>query len=323
VTVNETDRVLVTVTQSDSVVADSAIGVLKPTWVSVNTVVPVRFGDLPTRFSGQINIPSASLMFRTNSAIGFPMDLNARFGARRSAAGDSAFLYIPPLQSRIPTGPGSIEFDQGDVGGFLSQFSSRLPSEFRIEGRTLVNPPDVYNPTPAGVGAVGRNSNLSGTAELQIPLMIGIVSGTYIDTIDLGDTTADGQKDYKIDKNEINKVGSGSMVIEVTNGMPVQVGCVFRLLDIRKQSVLQVPQTGSGLQVAAASVDAQGNVTVPANSRVSFQLSETEVRQFNPAEYVTFALSIVTTPGVQAVRFKTTDYVDVRAWSTLVYRVTP
>ncbi|MBM2839769.1 MAG: hypothetical protein HW412_297 [Bacteroidetes bacterium] len=321
VTVNDTDRVLVNVTRTVAIVADSATGVLKPTWLGINTVAAVNFGDLPTRFSGEIRIPAATLALWTASTIGFPMDISLRIGARKSAAGDSAFLSMPFSQKRVQRGSDLILFDQGDVGNFLSQFSGRLPSELRIEGRALVNPPDAYNPTPAGVGAIGRNSSLSGRADLQVPLMMGIVNGIYKDTVALGDTTADGRKDYTINKNRINDVNSGSIFIEVKNAMPAQVGFSLRLLDIGKQSLLRVPQSGQEIPVAAAAVDAEGNVTVPANSTASFSLNENEVRQFNPAEFLTYSISIVTTPGAPAVRFKTSDYVQVRMWSTLSYRV--
>jgi hypothetical protein len=321
VTVNDTDRVLVNVTRTTAIVADSAVAVLKPTWVSVNTVVPVNFGDLPTRFSGQVTIPAASLALWTTSTIDFPMDLDVRVVARKNASGDSAFLYMPVSQKRVLSGSDLVLFDQGDVGVFLSQFAGRLPNELRIEGRTLVNPPDAYNPTPAGVGSIGRNSSLSGRADLQIPLMMGIVDGIYRDTLALGDTTADGRKDYTIDKERINDMSSGSIVIEVKNAMPVQVGFTLRLLDVDKHSLLRVPQSGSELFVGPATVDGEGNVTLSANSTATFQLNEQELRQFNPAEYLTYDLSLVTAPGAPAVRFRTSDFVQVRAWSKLTYRV--
>ena len=321
VTINDTDKVQIDVVRDSTIVADSVVGVIKPTWVGVNTVIPVNFGDLPTRFTGQLRIPAASLALWTESTIGFPMDVSIRIGARRNAAGDSTFLSMPFSQKRVGRGPDLILFDQGDVGNFLSQFSGRLPNELRIEGRTLVNPPDVYNPSPAGVGSIGRNSSLSGRADLELPLMMGIVSGTFADTIALGDTTADGHKDYVFDKSTLNDVNSGTVVFEIRNAMPVQVGFRLRLLDIARQSLLLVPQSGQEMSIAAATVDSGGNVTLPANSTATFALSESEVRQFNPAEYLTYALSLATTPGASAVRFKTTDYVNVRMWSTLNYRV--
>jgi hypothetical protein len=321
VTVNDTDRVMVHVSPVQSIVADSVVGVIKPTRVRLNSVVPVHFGDLPTRFTGQINIPAAVLAFWTNSSVNFPMDVSMRIAARKPGATDSAFLSMPTASKRLAMGTDLILFDQGEVGAFLSQFTGGLPQELRIEGSALVNPPDAYVPSLAGVGSVGRNSAYGGRADIEIPLMMGIANGTYRDSIALGDTTADGRKDYVINKNQINDVNAGTVVIEIRNAMPVRIGFALNLLDSNRTSILQIPQTVPELMVSAAGVDANGNVTVPANSTVSFELNREEVRKFIPAEYLSFALSVVTTPGAPAVRFRTSDSVEIRVWSTLAYRV--
>jgi hypothetical protein len=322
VTVSDTDKVVIAVSRLADIVVDSAVAVLRPSWVSVGSEFPVSFGELPTRFSGQLNIPSASLGFATVSSIGFPMDLDIRVGGR-TAGGDSVFLQVPASEKRLQTGNDLVQFDPTEVGQFLSQFSGQLPERLRITGRVLVNPPDVYVPTPAGVGTVGRNSSFGGNLDLQVPLMLGIVNGTYRDTLVIGDTTADGLRDYTINKDRLNDVNHGTMHIEVQNGMPLELGISLRLLDRTGQSILLVPQSGQGVQVTAAAVDGGGNVVLPAQSRSSFTLSQSEVRQFNPAEFLTYSVALVTTPGSPAVRFKTSDYVRVRMWSTLSYRVNP
>jgi hypothetical protein len=320
VTVNDTDKIEIHMTRSAPIIADTAVGVLKPTWIGVDKAMRVDFGDLPTRFSGQLNIPAASLGIRTSSSLGFPCDLFVRIGARRSS-GDSAFISIPAEQRRLDVGEDVVQFDATAVGQFLSQFSGRLPDSLRVTGTVLVNPPDVYTPTLAGVGAIGRNSSLAGRLDLQVPLMLGIVSGTYGDTLVIGDSTGDGRKDFDLNKDRINDVNSGSLYIEIENGMPLQVGVQMRLLDSLQRSLLLVPQNGSTVGTAAASVDPQGNVTVPAHTTSSFSLDQSEVRQFNPTEFVTYAVSLTTTPGSPAVRFRTTDYLRVRIWSRLSYRV--
>lgn len=322
VTVSDTDKVMIAVSSLVDLVVDSAAAVLKPTWVPVSSEFPVSFGELPTRFSGQLNIPSASLGFATFSSIGFPVDLEIRVGGR-TAAGDSVFLEVPASQKRLETGTDFVQFDPAEVGQFLGRFPGQLPERLRIAGRVLINPPDVYLPTAAGVGRVGRHSSFGGNLDLQVPLMLGIVNGTYRDTLDIGDTTADGYRDYTLNKDALNDVNHGTTYIEVLNGMPLQIGVSLRLLDRSRQSLLLVPQSGQGVQVTAASVDGAGNVVLPAQSRASFALNQSEVRQFIPAEFLTYSFSLVTTPGSPAVRFRTSDYVRVRIWSTLSYRVDP
>ena len=322
VTVSDTDKVAIAVTRQAAIIVDSAVAVLKPTWVTVSSEFPVNFGELPTRFSGQLNIPSAALGFSTQSSIGFPMDLEIEVGGR-TAAGDSVFLQVPQSQKRLQSGSDLVQFNPAEVGQFLSQFSGQLPERLRITGRVLVNPPDAYMPTLAGIGRVGRNSSFGGNLDLQIPLMLGIVNGTYRDTLAIGDTTGDGYKDYTLNKSRLNDVNNGKMYVEVRNGMPVQLGVSLRLLGLSRQSLLVLPQSGQGVQITAAAVDGAGNVTLPAQSTSILEMNQSEIRQFNPAEFLTYSISLVTTPGSPAVRFRTTDFIRIRIWSTLSYRVNP
>ena len=319
VTVSDTDKVLIVFTRQAPIVADTVVGVLKPTWVGASSSIKADFGNLPTRFSGQLNIPSAALGFNTFSSIDFPMDLYLKIGAKKNVAGDSAFLPVPVSQRRLHPGSNSVQFNAGEVGQFLSQFSGSLPDSFHICGKVLVNPSDVYTPTV--VGHVGQSSSFDGSMHLDIPMMLGIVDGVYRDTLSLGDTTGDGHQDYHINKDRLNDVNYGKMFVEVENGMPIQVGIRLRLLNDGRQSLLQLPQSGQSLSFNEALVDAQGNVIAPARSTSTLELSEQDIRQFNPAQLLSYSLELHTPTGSSAVRFRTSDYVKVRIWSRLSYRV--
>lgn len=321
VTVNDTDKVSVSATTGVPLVVDTAEVVLAPTWVDVNTAIDVDFGDLPTRFSGQLTIPFAPLTLQSISTIGFASDLDIRIGARRSPGGDSIFLQIPQSQRRLEPGIDSIVFDGQEVGFFLSQLGSRLPDSLSITGRALVNPPDLYDPSLSGASGAGRNSSITPVFSLQAPLRLGINSGVYSDTVSIGDTTGDGYKDYQINKARIDDVNYGKAYIEVENGLPVQLGVDMRLLDSLRGTLLLLPQSGLRVNVTAASVDAEGNVILPANSTSLIELGEQDVRQFSPAEFLAYSVALMTTPGSPAVRFRTNDYVKVRMWTTLSYRV--
>jgi hypothetical protein len=319
--VNDTDKVVITMSRVDTLIADTAVAVLKPTWLSVNTGIDVDFGEFPTRFSGQLNIPAAALRLATLSSIGFPMDLYLRVGARRPGTGDSVFLAIPASERRLLPGSDIVRFDSSEVGQFLSQFSTELPESLRIMGQVLANPHDMYNPTLAGVGSVGRNSSLSGMVDLEVPLMLGISNGMYADTVSLGDTTGDGYVDYSINRERINELNSGRLFFDVVNGIPLQVTVTVRLLNSSRQTILVLPQSGQGIQVGAAGVDGQGNVNTAVRSTSSVELNRQEVHEFIPAAFLAYSVSLNTTPGSPAVRFRTTDFVRLRVWSNLSYRV--
>jgi hypothetical protein len=321
VTLNDTDRVEVQITQLAPLAVDSAVGVVKPTWVDINTVVGMNFGDLPTRFSGQLNIPAANLVLGARSTFGFPMDLHLRLGARRGAAGDSAFIHVPVAERRIDDGDELVHFDAAEVGSFLSQFAGRLPDSIRVEGAILINPHDVYTPTLAGVGSIGRNSWFVGDVDVEVPLRLGVVGGMFSDTLAFGDTSGNGSPDYRPAKDRLNKVNNGRVFFEIHNGLPLAIGLRLGLLDSLEQVLLVVPQAGGQISAGAAGVDGQGNVVLPQSSSAIIEMDGSDVRMFNAAEHIVYDVSLETTPGVSAVRFRSTDFVRIRAWSQFSYKV--
>ena len=321
VTISETDRITINVTKSSPLVVDSAVGVIKPTWVDIDTKVGLNLGAFGQKYSGQLNLPSASLTLKTNSSVGFPSDLHVRLGAKKNAAGDSVFLNIPQSQRRLNPGQDAIVFDGPEVGRFLSQISGRLPDSLRIVGRILVNPTDVYVPTPAGVGTVGANSSISGSVSMDVPLNVGIVDGFVRDTLALGDTTGDGHKDFTLDKEQTKHLNKGKVYVEIENGLPVSVSVNLALMNRGRQTLLSIPQSGAPIVYTAATVDADGNVVAPAKGRTLIELNQQEVEQYNPTELISYSVHLNTPGGGSPVRFRTSDNIRVRIWSHLFVKV--
>lgn len=315
-TLHDTDKVLISMNPGAPLVADSAAVVLKPTWIDVRTVVPLDFAKLPSKFTGQLDIPSATLSLNLTSSVGFPADLYLTISARK-ATGDSAVLVLPAGQRRIMPGASTITFDNAEVGRFLTQLSARLPDSALIAGRVLINPPDLYFPAPAGVGRIGRNSAVGGMMDVRIPMRLGIANGLYQDTLAWGD----GSSGDNVDRGSLDNVNFGTVFAEIQNSMPVQLGLSLQMLDGAHQNLLLIPQSGTDMQIASGSVDAGGIVTVPAASSVVIPLSGTEVKQFSPAHYVRYALKLNTPVGAGPVTFTTSDQVRIKVWMQLSYRV--
>jgi hypothetical protein len=321
VTVSDTDRVDIRLTTTSPLLVDTAVAVLRPTWIDVNVPVAVDFGELPTRFSGDLNIPAAQLGLSTAVSFGFPVDLYLVVGARTSASGGWSYLPLPATQKRIQPGASTVQFDAAEVGGFLSAFSGHLPDTLFIIGQILVNPPEVYTPSLAGAGGVGRRSAFEGAVAMDVPLMLGIANGSYRDTLIIGDTTGDGAADFTVDRSRLHDILNGIMYVDVTNNLPLSVDVQVQLLDGARQPLLAVPRPGEHVGVGPASVDAQGGVSAPASGRSSILLNSADVRAFDAVRYVVYTLSFATTPGAGAVRFRMSDDVHVRIWSSLSYRV--
>lgn len=321
VTVNDTDRVEVRLSTAAPLVIDTAVAVIRPTWLDVNVPVPVSFGELPTRFSGHLDIPTARLGLATAVTFGFPMDLYLLIGARTGPGGGWTYLSVPATQKRIQPGAGSVQFDAGEVGTFLSQFSGGLPDTLTVIGQVLVNPPEVYSPTLAGAAGIGRNSSFNGSIDLDVPLRLGIVDGIYRDTLSLGDTTGDGNADYALDRSRLRDINSGDIFVQLDNGLPLGVAVQVHLLDASGRPLLTVPPTGGLVGVGPAPVDAQGNVTAPVSGRSVVRLTSADVRQFDVAQRVVYSLAFSTPPAAGAVGFRISDHVRVRIWSALSCRV--
>ncbi len=312
VTVSEDDQIQFSLSKSTLVVADTVVALLKPTWLNIDECVRVDFGDLPTRFSGQVNIPSASMVLSVASTVGYPMDLSVKVGARSGDGNDSVFLAFPGSQRIDARGTSEIRFDPASVGRFWSSMSGKLPDSLRITGAVLLSPPDLYALKTPAVGSAGRASSLGGALGLEVPLTLGVINGTYKDTIDAVD---------KNDRGELDAVNYGKAYVEVTNGLPLDIELDMSLIDGTRKVLLPLPPSGEPVQVPAAPVDAGGNVTVPSRASVVIELAGQDVRQLKVADFLAASFDFQTTGGGNAVRFRTDDFVALKVWSQLSYKV--
>jgi hypothetical protein len=307
VTLNDTDKVNITFSSSAKVIADSTVAVVKPTWVNVNTSVALNTGDVGKKFSGQFRIPVASLNLMTLSSIGFPMDTYVQISMKSSTGGPPIVLPIP--QRRIQ--PGILDSLTIDVGNFLSSASPKLPDSVRISGSVLVNPPAVYNPTLAGAGSISGRSGIRDTVTIDIPLRFSLIGGVFRDT-----TTLD------FDPSDVEKMNSGTVYVEVQNSLPIKQDSVYLyLLDSTGTNrLLRLPKSGLPIAVAAATVDAQGNVAAPVLSTTSITLDSGDIKALSRSKKLAYGIGIGTAAGGQ-VRVRTSDSFHIRLWSKLSYRV--
>ncbi len=314
VQVKETDNVALRVSGTTMVI-DSAVGIVRPTAVAIDQSIPLDLGDFSRKFNGQMQIPAANLTLDPETSIGLPVGLDLVLKAKNSQ-GREVTLAVPPTKG---TGTlGTIDFLPGEVGNFLTQFSGKFPDSIRVVGRIVLNPD--YDTTRAGT--VGSHCSFAGLMKLSIPLNLSIGAGSLTDTVAFGDTTGDGNSDYQKNEKLFNGINSGLVHIDIENGLPMQVGFTVTLLDHERRPVLSLPQgVGDSLSIGSA-VMSGGVVQAAVRSSRTIALSRDEVRRFEPAQFVRYAVSIAT-PGTQPVSFRATDYVRVRIWTQLSEQVNP
>jgi len=311
--VRATDAVALTL-NATSIVADSVTGVIKPTWVSVNTVLPVRLGDLARRFHGQINIPAANLRIVPQSTISFPLQLDLKLQAESQQGSLLSEMDVPSTTMSGSLQP--IDFVPGDVGRFLSAISGQLPDSLRVRGAVLVNP--AY--ATSSPQHVGSSSWFGGQVQVSFPLTCSLAGGTVADTAAVGDTTGAGRGHTVVDAKTASSVNSVTLHVVTDNAIPLGVSVKLHFLDAAGNLLLAVPQTaGDSITVPAPAV-AGGDVQSPSHAERIIRLSGAEVQQFNRAVTVAYALG-VGSPGTDPVRFTSAETIRIRVWAELSFQV--
>ncbi|HUI10408.1 MAG TPA: hypothetical protein VL221_08775 [Bacteroidota bacterium] len=313
VKVRSSDAVAVTLTTT-SIVADSVVGVMKPTWVNVNTVLPVKLGDLSKKFHGQVSIPAANLRIVPQSTIRFPLQLDLKLQAENGQGALLSEMDVPTTTMSGALQP--IDFVPGDVGKFLSTISGQFPDSLRVKGAVVVNP----NYDRSAPQSVGSTSWFGGQVQVSFPLACALSAGTVADTVAVGDTTGAGHGHTVVDAKTASSINSVTLHVVTDNGIPLGVALKLNFLDAAGKLLLVVPQSAGDSVAVPAPVVAGGDVQAPSHAERIIALSGTEVQQFNKAVTVAYALS-VGSPGPDAVRFTSTESVRVRIWAELSYQV--
>jgi hypothetical protein len=313
ITIRESDNISFTLTAT-SIVADSVVGVIKPTWVNVNTVLPVNLGDLTKKFKGQVNIPAASLRLLPQSTIRFPLQLDLKLQAEGDRGQLLSELSVPQTKTSGAMLP--IDFVPGEVGRFLSSISGRLPDSLRVRGAVLVNPDyDVST-----MQSVGSGSWFGGQVQVAFPLMLSLAGGEFIDTASIGDTSGTGQGHTLVDAKAAGNINGITLHVVIDNAIPLQVALKLQFLDRAKRLLLVLPQSAGDSITIPSPVVLGGAVQSPSHTERIIQLAGTEVQQFNSASSVAYALG-VSTAGTDPVSFESTQAIRIRVWAEFSYQV--
>jgi hypothetical protein len=312
ITVHATDFVSVGVT-SGLIVADSIVAALQPTLIAVDETVGLNLSSISDRFRGSLEIPAGDLRFTPRTSVNVPAELNLTLQGR-DAGGRVVSLAMPAQKATAQLS--AVDFAAADVGNFLTQFAGRLPDSLRVVGTLLLNPD--YDTTSAT--AIGRNCSFAGDVDLAVPLRLRIAGGSFADTLVLGDTTADGRSDKRLDDDLLNGTQTARIVVEIDNGLPLAVALRVDLLDRSRNRVLTLPQTAGDSVLVAPGVVINGDVQSSTRTVRILEISGSELRQFNVADLVRLSLGL-STPGTTYVNFRATDRVRVRVWTQSCYRV--
>jgi hypothetical protein len=275
-------------------------GVLSRKEMNVDQTQNVNF-DVTSRLKGSIEFSEARINARLSNGTIVPMSLtDGELTGRNTRNGKSASITLP--QSRIEArGTSSIAFGQQDVVKFLNTFGTDFPDQLGFKGHLLVNP-DLVS------GDIYSTDSVACELDVEIPMHFKIVGGSITDTSRL---------DFNDDnRSRMTSVGEGSLVFDLENHLPAGISIEPVILDDNQKEIYSCKTvSGGNISVQPASVDGSGNVTGASRIKTDMRLDKDDIEKIAKGRWIKVRVNI-DTPSGSPVKFKTTDYVRVRAYAT-------
>ena len=299
-------------------------GQFKPTSVNPSlSSIAFDVKDLQNKVQfQQINLSSANIQIKlhvdnilSGTLFKFGIDQNVSWiKAKNSTESYSLPLNSTTLDKTIITQSDSvITLNPASMSTFFKQFK-QLPDSI------IVNVGGTLNPDYETISVTNQN-NISGSSNIEIPFIVGIVGGLVSDSVSV-DLSQD-------DRNKIKDLNSIATVIKITNGIPVDLSFRGKLFDENNKFLMNFPPKHSDqdtvINIARAVTDNNGNVTTKIETNNNFSLvsnqSVNEPTMLSKAKYLRLYLNISTTN--QPVIFKTTNDLNITVFGSTDYLVKP
>lgn len=295
------------------IILKSFSGVLKPISIAVDHPVSIDAQSINKLISGTVRLADASLIVVMQSpSHGFEYDMRGSILGINTKTGKNFSLLIPTDQQRITPGIDSIVFPGSMVAGFLNSFTPNIPDSLTLRAVATINP------TGTREGTIRNTDSISGTVRFVLPFHFSIIGGVYQDTVTFDDSGEKGNSDISRDKSR--NVQSARISIELENYLPVAVGIdTLRFLDSDHKTLLIIPKQGQPDILVQSGIVTGGMVTQAKKSTSYIELNHADASQFASASYIVISLRLET-PTTEPVRFRSTDWVKIKAWSTVNYR---
>lgn len=287
-------------------------GIIKPITINYDTVLNVKLGKLPDKFSfDSLRLPDSKFDLKLLAP-----NIPFRLGGSILLADSSIYQIIIPLTLLNASVYTDVIMSGNEIVTPLTSYVARnkkLPEIYRLNSIFQVNP----NYT---LGSISSSDKLIGEALLEIPLNVGLTSGTFRDTLRMGDEKDDNGNIVSIDSGFVNKVQSGSLNFNLWNGIPIGVKLKIKLLDANRNLIQELPSSGS-IIVQPGSTNNSGFVVSPVQSKISINMNKSEIDNFNNSEYTVVELELNTPATVPAVKIRNTDFIQVKVFASFNYKV--
>jgi hypothetical protein len=287
-------------------------GVIKPTTVTFDTLINVKLGDLPSKFSvDSLCMPDAKFILKLYSP-----GIQSRVGGNILLNNDPSYIINIPQTLLTGNDTTDVVLSGTNVVSTLTRFVSvnkNLPKTFFLNSTATINP----NYT---IGTIADTDKISGRVVFDIPANIGIKGGVVRDTVRFGDEKDDKGNKVKLDSTMLNRLLNGNLSFMITNGIPVTLRA--SIIFLRSDFVAIDTLPGSGpIYVGSAQIGTDGFSSTPEVSQFDEPLDKSEIDNVNRAKFCVLEIRIDTPPTSPAVKFRSSDMVKVRIFGNFNYRV--
>ncbi len=189
-----------------------------------NTLVNLDYGDFNTNFSFDkflLKNPSIELQFFSSFDIEVQFDGSLFFNNRFQEQNFLLEQFIIP-----PSGSVTYKLDEKDLSSTLGNFSLNLPDKIGLRGDGIINPSGT-------LGGISLSDSIGGRINIDFPFNVSLSNGEFRDTfkIDFGN----------ISREDILQINYGTIGIEISNAIPMDMALHAYTLDSDKITVLTIP----------------------------------------------------------------------------------
>ncbi len=270
----------------------------------------VDLGDFAKKFNGAILFGPTTNLKLSIKSIGFPCRAHITL-----IPTSSQYLSQPPIDSAVvdttiyPNTTNVITIGSSFVNALnhFSQARNTIPDRFIISGYVIVNPGGV------AIGSVRSTDMVTGSGEITMPMDLGLINAQYVDTTKTAVIT-DSSTAAKM-----SEVDSGSVTIEIWNGLPLDITMAGQLIDTTTHAVIMnFPQ--DSIRIPAAQINPDGSVKDSVFSKNIISLTGSQAQNLGNS-YMRFYFRMATPSGASTVPFKKNNDISLKVYGNFAFKV--
>ena len=291
------------------IVAQSFSGKIKPTPIVIDDrSISLGLDDIQDKYSiDNINLTDASIKINLKQSAGIEFGYSGQIiGSNGTQTGTMAIPY-----TILGIGDNTINLSPTEFKNFLNGFTGKLPQTLTIKSSGIANPN--YQ-----TGTVSASDSIFGSANIEVPLKIGLNNAAYKDTTDI-----DIDNDVRNKKDQVEKF---SVTMELTNGIAIGTQFSSKLYDEANNFLMDLPPDRAPnskiVTVPSANIDSNGKVISVNSSKINVDLNKDEIDKFLRAKKIVVNI-LFSTGGTnnQGVEFRTTDATSIKIYGSVTYKV--